>query len=116
MAATNTTITVRPAEEGHIIADVTFYDEDGAAVVPNAITWTLTDEDGNVINSRLDVPVATPASSISILVSGDDLAVPDATDLVRKLLVEWTYDSSLGTDIPAKTQATFTIEALPGVS
>jgi hypothetical protein len=53
--AVNSSITVMPPEKGTAKVTVTFSDETGASVAPSAVTWTLTDRAGNVINDRLDV-------------------------------------------------------------
>ena len=114
--AAQTTITNRPAEGGHIIIDAAFFDEDGTAVTPETITWTLYDSSGTIINARDRVSV-TPAATVSILVSGLDLAVADSSDLKRFALIEWTFNSSLGTGIPDKNEVRFEINSdLPTVS
>lgn len=107
-------LTVMPAEKGTAKATVTFTDETGASVTPTAVTWTLTDTSGNVINSRLDV-TATPGATVTFALSGNDLAVT-GNDVRRVLLVEWTYNSTLGTGLPGKAQAFFSVEQLVGVS
>lgn len=108
------TLTTRPAERGHIFIDLSFKDEDGTAVVPNAIAWTLTDSSGVVINNRSAVAVS-PLASVTIIVSGDDLAIGADGDQVRLLLVEWNYDSTVGNGVPDKTEIRFTIEDLKAV-
>ena len=55
----------------------------------------------------------TPAATVKILLHGLDLAV-DTTNAglferTRKVLVEGTYDSDLGTDLPLKEVVTFEI-------
>lgn len=112
--AVSSALTVMPAEEGTAKATVTFTDETGASVTPSAVTWTLTDISGNVINSRQDVSV-TPGASVSFAIYGDDLAV-SGNDVRRLLLVEWTYSSSLGSNLPGKAQASFSIADLVGVT
>lgn len=112
--AVTTNLTVMPAEKGTAKVTVTFTDEAAASVTPSAITWTLTDTNGNVINSRQDVSV-TPGASVSFALSGNDLAV-SGNDVRRVLLIEWVYTSSLGSNLPGKAQAFFSIEELVGVS
>lgn len=114
MAAQVTLATV-PAEKGHIVIDATFADENSASVIPNAITWTLTDKLGAVINSRNQVAVSTPATTVTILVSGDDLAISTYGATDRRLLIEWAYNSSLGNDIPDKVEVRFNIADLVAV-
>lgn len=110
----STTLTVMPAEKGTAKVTVAFTDETGASVIPSAVTWTLTDRAGNVINSRQDVSVSA-AASVSFALSGNDLAIV-GNDAQRVLLIEWTYNSSLGSNLPGKAQAFFTVAELVGVS
>lgn len=109
-----TTITVTPAEEGTAkVAVSAFTDEAGTAVTPSAIAWTLTDRRGTVINARTAVSV-TPAASVAFLLSGDDLAVNADTSIVRRLLITWTYNSTLGNGLVGKAVAVFEIERVAG--
>lgn len=91
------------AVEGSTFAiTVVFKDEDGSAVTPSAITWSLYNTAGAVINSRLNVAVAAPASSITIVLSGNDLALSsESVDSERRrLIVAATYNSDLGSSLP----------------
>ena len=88
---------------------VSFTDEARDAVVPDSITWTLSKINGDIVNSREDVDVVPPASSINITLSGDDLAVADDEDVVRVLTVKMVYDSSIGNDLPQNDKTTFNI-------
>jgi predicted NAD/FAD-dependent oxidoreductase len=76
-----------------IVVTIDFTDEEGVAVVPNEITWTLSDGEGNIINNREEVEVASPASSIAILLTGDD--TPAGTDSKRIIKVRATYESAM---------------------
>lgn len=106
------------------VATVSFYDEDGVAVVPTAIQWTLKDGDLAVVNNRSNVPVAVPAASINIVLYHDDLALgdTDAEYELRYLIVAATYNSTLGTGLPLvgvlefKVLNTFAAGLLPSVS
>lgn len=110
-----TNITVTPAEKGTAKVTVaSFTDESGTSVTPTAITWTLTDRQGNVINSRTAVSV-TPASSVSFLLTGNDLAISNNIRH-RVITIAATYDSTLGTGLTAREQAFFTIEDMAAVS
>ncbi len=103
-------------EDGTYVITARFTDENSAAVVPSAITWTLLGLDGNVINSRTKVAVAVPATTISVVLSGNDLALTASDSGDRRLLVEATYTSSLGTGLPLKKEYNFSIDNLAGVS
>ena len=103
-----TKLTTDAIEEGTYVITAAFTDEDGDAVTPNAgLVWSLTDGQGNVINSRENVAI-TPATSVTIVLTGDDLAI-GTNKTHRVLLVEGTYDSTLGSNLPLKDQATFDI-------
>ncbi|MFA5092087.1 MAG: hypothetical protein WC483_06080 [Candidatus Paceibacterota bacterium] len=113
--AINTRETVN--ERGTIDFTVSFFDETGASVVPNEIMWTLIDDSGTVINARLDVAVETPAATVHITPTGDDTEILSDTDtLVRFLCVDWTYDSSLGSDLEGHEELQFTVKALRHVA
>lgn len=99
----------RANERGTYVVDVSFLDEDENAVTPNEASWTLSDANGSVVNNRLEVAI-TPAETVSIVLSGLDLAVGgslEGTD--RFLLVEFTYDSDIGSDVPATQEFKFQI-------
>lgn len=88
-----------------VLAD--FTDEDGAAVVPNSVTFSLTNAAGTIINSRDDVSV-TPAASIAIVLSGADIDREDGAD--RIVTIEALYNSATyGSDLPLNDQGKFTI-------
>lgn len=110
-----TNITVMPAEKGTAKVTVTsFKDESGETVTPTAITWTLTDRLGNVINSRSAVAV-TPGASVSFLLTGNDLAIGD-NGRQRTITIVATYNSTLGSGLTAPAQAHFTIEDMVALS
>jgi hypothetical protein len=112
-----TYLTTTAEEESTYLISAAFTDENDVAVVPDTITWTLTDADGNVINSREDVSVSSPAASVDIVLSGDDLGLQagETGDVVRILTIEATYDSDAGDDLPLKDKATFIIKNLEAV-
>ena len=108
-------LTTLATEQSTYIITVAFTDEDGASVVPKTVVWTLTDTSGTVINSRTQVS-ATPGASVDIVLSGDDLAITGETGKERNVVVEATYDSSRGNDLPLTDGVRFTISPLPYVS
>jgi hypothetical protein len=105
-----TQLSVRAVEESTYVVAVAFLDEVGDEVIPETIVWSLTDLDGNVINSRSDVEVSPTAASINIVLSGDDLAISSTLD--RVVTVEATYNSAYGVDLPLRAAAKFSIENL----
>lgn len=115
----------RATEQGTLILEGTAT-VGTSAVVPNGdVLWTLTKLDGTVINSRQDVSVTPSGSLITIALSDNDLqmfsddpvqSVKLGTTVVRLkvgkrvLLVEFTYNSSVGNNLPVKDQVFFQVE------
>lgn len=56
-------------------------------VTPSSVDWTLTDSNGNTIDSDSE----SPASTVFIVLKGDDLDT--AVDLERIITIDWVYDS-----------------------
>lgn len=108
-----TALTVTPVDRGVIVVTMAFTDAGGTATVPNSITWTLTDRYGTVINEREDVTVATPAASVSVTLSGDDLDHNDGA--FRRFIVDAEYDSTEGSGLPLRGMAYFPIEDIDKV-
>ena len=104
-----TILTTNAIEKSTFVITASFTDEDGNAVTPNELTWTLSDSDGTVINSRQDVSL-TPATSVDILLQGDDLVVSGNRDDRRRIvLIEGTYNSAAGSDLPIRDEVKFQI-------
>ena len=104
-------------EESTYVVTASFTDENDTPVVPNTITWSLTDLDGDPINYRSDVEVLSPAASITLVLKGDDLqiAAGEGGSAQRILTLEATYDSSLGNDLPLKESMIFRVLDLTAV-
>lgn len=101
-----------PANEQSVYwVTIGFLDEDNNAMAPDVATWTLTDLEGNIINSKEDEPITTPDTEETLEFSGDDLAV-DGNDIVQRLItLEGTYTSvNYGASKPFKFQIQFPIE------
>jgi hypothetical protein len=95
---------------------VNFKNEFGVAMVPKSATWTLTNENGVVVNSRRRVVISPLASSVDIRLSGLDLAVSKGKTVQNRVFtVEAVYDSSFESDIPLNDACIFTVENLVGV-
>jgi hypothetical protein len=103
-------------EKGTFTIPVSFTDEDDAAVIPDSITWSLSRTDGSIVNSREDVAVASPAASVNITLSGNDLAILTDSDIDRIFTVKIVYDSDIGDNLPQNDQDTFTIKPLSQVA
>ena len=113
-----TKLTEYAVERSTFAVTAAFTDEDGDAVTPSAITWTLCNEQGAIINSLQDQVVSSPAASITIVLSGADLQIlnEDNESETRHLEVSATYDSALGSDLPSNERAEFKVINLKALS
>ena len=103
-------------EESTGLFTLNFFDEANNPITPDEVKWTLTDTDGNVINSRVD-QVATPGNPTYILLSGADLALQsDTDDGNRVLTIKAKYTSARGTGLPLNEEITFRIRKYLNVS
>lgn len=92
-----------------------FEDEDGTAIIPNRVRWTLTTTNGQtVINNREHIDIAAPETSVAITLQGNDLQVLEAEMgqqyAARLLTVEAEYDSDLGSNLPLIDALAFKIK------
>ena len=108
-------ITIDAREESTFIINVQITDDEDAQVIPNEMTWTLTDKQNNVVNERDGVSFAVPAESMDIVLQGDDLGLDVVTDRMRILTVEGTYNSDAGSNLPFKDACKFFIRDLDSV-
>lgn len=108
-----TTISATKAvEQSTFIITAAFTDEEGDAVAPDTLTWSLVDRDGVVINNREDVSVggspSVPSASEDIVLSGDDLTITEGYDEdERYLVLEGTYTSDAGAGLPIRDHLKF---------
>jgi hypothetical protein len=110
-----TTFTTPAVKRSTYVIHVSFTDDTGAAAVPNAdLTWTLLKKDGSIVNGRQNVAI-TSAASITIVLHGADLALTARESKTRKVLIQGTYNSSLGSNLEIKDEVTFPIVDLTGV-
>ncbi len=91
-----------------------FTDRAGDSVVPTSIKWSLTDNGGNIINSRNDV-VVTPAASVEITIDGTDTLALEGVENERHFTIKAIYDSTEGSDLPLNDGASFLIIPLGNV-
>jgi hypothetical protein len=112
-----TTLTTDAVERSTFVIRASFTDEAGAAVAPNSgLAWTLSDVASNVVNSR-DTVTITPATTITIVLHGADLAISEAyRDNRRLLTIEGTYNSSLGSNLEIVDQVAFSVVNLASVT
>lgn len=109
-----TLLSTLAVEESTYVVTAAFTDEDGTVVTPSSVTWTLTDNRGNIINNRNAVS-ATPGTSIDIVLTGDDLAIGTNGE-ERTVTIDATYNSDLGSGLKLKDECTFKIHNLLNVS
>ena len=109
-------ITVQPSEQGTAKVTVTLTDESGDALVFGDLTdpqWQLMRSDGTVINGRTFA--ASSLTSLTWVLTGDDLAVFGGLDSGRRVLsFTAKYDSSLANDLTVNGEARFAIDQLLG--
>ena len=104
-----------------LLSDVA--DEEGTFVVvatfsgtPITVNWKLTDALGNVVNSR-STETETATDVVNIILSGDDLALPDKNDTTRIVTVWGTFNSdTYGNGLPYTEEVSFTIENYIGIT
>ena len=88
--------------------------EGDTPVVPNSpLTWDLRDKDGTIVNSKEDEPL-TPATSVYVILSGNDLALSDNHPVERFVTIKGTFNSILGNDLPLIDEVSFQIKNLVG--
>lgn len=106
-----TTLEAKAVERSTYVITAAFFDEDDSAVVPTNATWTLTDDLGNVINSRKDVAIVSLDTTVDIVLSSTDLLLPAGAGQVgRVLTVNAVYDSDLGSGLPLVAKTRFVVE------
>ena len=104
-----TKLTTKPTESSAYVITVDFKDIDGVAFTPKTCVWTLSDTAGTIKNARSRVSVTVTGTSHDFVLSGDDLVYDDLKKGARIFLVEGTYDSTYGLDLPYREEASFTI-------
>jgi hypothetical protein len=108
------TLSIEAIEQSSYIVKATFTDELGASMTPSTLKYTLTNEDGDVVNSREDVSLSIATGYAYIVLSGDDLAVSGDKELNgRTITLEGTYNSSItGGSLPFKDSIHFSVRNL----
>ena len=106
-------------EESTYVVTMNFYDEDDEPVAPASASWTLSDSDGAIINSREDVELSGLAAEMSVVLSGDDLALTTGfagNAEERVFTIKATYNSDLGVGLPLKDQLKFPVYNLNAIT
>lgn len=74
--------------------ELRFYAE-GSGQTPTAVTYTLRDSDGEIINERSAVPLSPTAEVMYLFLDGADLPNTGTTAVPIYLYVQFTYTSSI---------------------
>ena len=105
-----TTLDKKAVEQSTFVVTASFTDENGDTVVPNTLKWSLVDRSEKVINERDQVEINSPSANENIVLSGNDLKIVEGRiEETRHIVLEYTYDSDLGNDLPGKEQVDFKI-------
>ena len=103
---------VKVPEKSTVKVVVSFKDpETGASATVETAFWSLSDINGNIINNRENVEIASPADGSVIWLSGDDFSIVDTTanTELRLLAIYATYDNG-PTIVPIRQEFLFEVE------
>lgn len=104
-------------EEGTYVITVSCKNATGGKVIPNSCKWKLIDEDGNHVNSRTLSTIAVALSTaMKIVLSSNDLALPDPQKPRRMVTIVAKYTGNEGTSLPLTDEVTFNIVGLRGIT
>lgn len=101
---------VNAVEGSTYVVTATFTDESGDEITPKTLVWSLSDMQGNIINSRLNVVITPTGSTEKVALYGDDLQIAFDSDAKREIQFTGTYDNDLGSDLPIIESLIFDIE------
>ena len=107
----------QPSEKGTAVFTIAPVDEDGNALtfgqLKNPAVQLMKSSDGSAIPGCAFAD--KPLSSLSFVLSGNDLAVFGVNDSgLRLLSFQAAYDSTAGTDLPLNDECKFQIKKLAG--
>ena len=110
-------LAIKAGERSRYRIDAVVYTTSGETVVPTSLKWTLTDNSGNVINSRKGVVMISPADPTPILLYGADLGIAGTeSEVERVLLIEATYNEPGYTGLPYNKEYRFMVKNFLSVS
>jgi hypothetical protein len=113
-----TILTDKAVELSTYAVNVSFYDENSAAVAPNSLYWTLSDPDGNVVNAHSGTAIESVQTSVDIVLQGSDLLISSGSlqaEEERVLTIQGNYNSSLGNALPLNDRVKFTVINLSAI-
>lgn len=115
-ATVNLRIVTKVKERSEITFQMTFAQGDGSALVPKDIKWSLSTDDGTIVNSRRDEDIATPAAVVNVKLWGDDTALIDGIESVtRAFTIRALYDDAPDIDIEVNNEILFDIDEIINV-
>ena len=88
----------------------TFKDIDGNALVPKTATWSLSDQNGTVLDSGNITPIS---STYEFVISS--IKILNSRLLKRFVMVSITYDSGSSIDLIKNEETTFTVRDLKNI-
>jgi hypothetical protein len=81
-------------ERGTFSVPITF-SLSGSTITPDAITYSVSTLDGTIVNAVSNVSVVTPASVVTITISGTTLSTLGIDDdYIRVLTIKMTYSTT----------------------
>lgn len=111
---TNSGVKLKERSTGKVA--YTLRDENGDPATPNNLWWSLVDEDMSTIVNEKENESVAPASTVTIALSGADLAILHGKPLeTRYLVFEGDYDSDLGENLPINDHVSFQVEGIAKV-
>ena len=90
------------------IFTLAFTDDTGTTVVPDSATYSLLNGDGDAVDSLSDQAL-TPATTITVVISGTANSLLTDTSRKRVFKVDWVYTSDAGSGIKAGDFAVYYI-------
>ena len=100
----------KAVEKSTFVITATFTDDDDNPVTPDLMKWSLTDKNSVIVNNRENIVLSGLASEMDIVLSGKDLAILEGKSSEKRFLVlEGTYTSLAGSDLPLNDQLTFVV-------
>lgn len=104
------------SERSTLIVDLSFRDSSNALVTPTSAKWSLYDENGGVINSRLDVTLTVSGGRAAITLTDNDLACGSAI-VTRAIVVDALYNSAqYGNNLRLTQEFRFSISPIEGLT
>lgn len=111
-----TTITTTVCEKGTVVVTISPTDSSGSSLTIGQLTdprWQLMRPSGAIVNSRSFANC--PLTSLSWVLTGDDLAIFGAKDTGNRVLsFQSTYESDVGSGLHLNAECYFTISKLLG--